>query len=158
MGNLNLLVAISISAGLVLALYAVQTTRSSGQKEEVESLQVTPTPTIDQPQPTSVSVTANQPSSKTESTENINWQYPNSTLLEKDGQLTFQSMDDTTTITNWYKERIKSLGLNATSFVQTKTNGNVLNKMVGSNGQTEIEVEVSKKNNQPEVLIVLDVQ
>jgi len=60
----------------------------------------------------------------------------------------FESNDDPDLITNWYKEKIKSLGMNSKSFVQTKTNGNVLNKLVGARGDKEIRVGIVKKNDE----------
>ena len=58
---------------------------------------------------------------------------------------------------DWYKEKIKALGMNTTSFVQTKTNGDVLNKLVGSRGQQKVEVEIIKNNREQEVKIKLNV-
>ena len=38
--------------------------------------------------------------------------------------------------------------MNSKSFVQTKTNGNVLNKLVGARGDKEIRVGIVKKNDE----------
>lgn len=74
------------------------------------------------------------------------WQYPGSTILAAtNSSLTLNANADTDTITNWYKEKIKASGANAKSFVTTKANDKVLNKLVGSNGKTEIRVEISKE-------------
>lgn len=84
--------------------------------------------------------------------------YPNSTpaSIDENG-LTLKSSDDSTAITDWYKNRIKSLGMNTTTFIDTNTNGNILNKLVGSDGKQQIAVEISKKSNQKEVGINLHV-
>jgi len=75
--------------------------------------------------------------------------YPSSRQLESsDTSFVFESNDDPDLITNWYKEKIKSLGMNSKSFVQTKTNGNVLNKLVGARGDKEIRVGIVKKNDE----------
>ena len=58
--------------------------------------------------------------------------------------LELTSSDDPDKITDWYKEKIRSLGFNSKSFVTTKSNDNVENKLVGSNGDLEIAVEIKK--------------
>lgn len=76
-------------------------------------------------------------------------QYPNSRQAgSNDASLIFESSDDPDLITNWYKEKIRNLGMNSKSFVQTKTNGNVLNKLVGARGDKEVRVEIVKKNDE----------
>lgn len=72
---------------------------------------------------------------------------------QENSNLELESLDDTQKITDWYKEKIRGMGMNAKSFVQTKANGKVLNKLVGSNGKKEIRVEISKENNQSTVKI-----
>ena len=59
---------------------------------------------------------------------------------------------------NWYKDKIKALGMNATSFVQTNTNDNVLNKLVAANNSQKVTVEISRSNSSSptSVSIVLD--
>lgn len=65
----------------------------------------------------------------------------------------YESMDDPDTITNWYKEKIRSFGMNTKAFVQTKTNGNVLNKLAAANGNREINIEITKKADESKVKI-----
>lgn len=84
------------------------------------------------------------------------FQYPNSRQTEtRENALTFESTDSPQFITDWYKEKIKAEGLNTTSFIQTNTNGNVLNKLAGANGSREIQVEITKKSDSPKVTITL---
>lgn len=74
-----------------------------------------------------------------------NYKYPNSKVVSSTSiSLTLESGDNPDTITNWYKDKIKSENMNVTSFVVTKTNDNVLNKLVGANGQKELRVEIKK--------------
>lgn len=88
-------------------------------------------------------------------TDNINdLQYPESKQISSD---TWESSDSPQTVTEWYKQKIQSLGMNTTSFVQTSTNGNVLNKLVGSDGKEEIEVQITKSNKAQGVEIKLNV-
>lgn len=83
------------------------------------------------------------------------WVYPNSTQLAT-GK--WQSSADPGVITNWYKSKIEALGTSAKSFVQTNTNGNVLNKLVAANGSSKVSVEISKgsADSQTSILVVLD--
>lgn len=80
--------------------------------------------------------------------------YPNSNQIGQDGNaITLESNDSANIITDWYKEKIKSIGMKATSFVQTSTNGNILNKLVGAKSNEKVEVEIKKKANESMVKI-----
>lgn len=83
------------------------------------------------------------------------WQYPNSTFA---GSGKWQSSDSPSQITNWYKDKIKMLGFNSTSFVQTNTNDNVLNKLAAAKNSSKVAVEISKSPSQTltSVSVVLD--
>ncbi|MCL5432525.1 MAG: hypothetical protein M1524_00205 [Patescibacteria group bacterium] len=129
----------------------------TSQKQQ-KAVSSTPTPTISKsPTPTVFNENQNQPSNsptpvanqnQNNSEQNEDLIYPGS-IKTKDsvGSLELESSDDTQLITDWYKEKIKGMGMNAKSFVQTKANEKILNKLVGSNGKTEIRVEISKENN-----------
>ncbi|MBI2022736.1 hypothetical protein HYS97_02725 [Candidatus Daviesbacteria bacterium] len=82
-----------------------------------------------------------------------NFVYPNSTSL---GSGVYESNDSPNIITDWYKEKIKSLGMSTTSFVQTSANDNVLNKLVGSDGKGEIRVEISRPADNSKTTIKLN--
>lgn len=99
------------------------------------------------PKPSAVSSPSVKPK---ESSLNLSdFDYPNSKETLNDGvTLKLESSDNPENITNWYKEKIRSLGMNAKSFVTTKTNDNVLNKLAGSGSSKEIKVEISKKSNE----------
>ncbi len=83
------------------------------------------------------------------------WAYPGSTSV---GDSKWQSNDPPQVITNWYKDKIKSQGMNATSFVQTNTNDNILNKLVGANGSMKVSVEITRASgiSQTSISVVLD--
>lgn len=166
-----LLVLILLTLIIISAAYLNQT---ASFKKEVASSSISPsfspTPTVTpfttlSPSPT---VTPNlEPANSASGNSNIqgisgsgtiNLQYPNSSLIkDEQRELTFISFDDPQVVTNWYKDQIKKKGMNVTSFVQTQTNGEVLNKLIGSNGQQKVEVEITKENNQKEVKIKLHV-
>lgn len=116
----------------------------------------TPTPTVFLPTQTP---TRSQSSGQVLQDENNNSGliYPNSTVIFETGNaIVLQSQDNPQTITDWYKQKIESLNLNAQSFVSTNTNGNILNKLVGTNREKEIRVEISKKANEAIVEIRVD--
>lgn len=80
--------------------------------------------------------------------------YPNSKInSQNNDSLNLESSDSPQTITDWYKNKIQGLGMSAKSFIQTNTNGNVLNKLVASNGRQETSVEITKSSGQNSVII-----
>lgn len=86
------------------------------------------------------------------------YKYPNSTITSSSANyLLLKSSEDSELITNWYRELIKSGGMNAKSFVSTKTNGNVLNKLVGADGTRQVRVEVSKPADQSTTTIEVNI-
>lgn len=73
------------------------------------------------------------------------FKYPGASINSQSGNfLEMDSLDNPDNITNWYKEKISSLGMNTKSFVVTKTNDNILNKLAGDNGSLEVVVEIKK--------------
>lgn len=85
-----------------------------------------------------------------------NFRYLNSKQIKDDGELVLESNDDPQAITGWYKEKIVNSGLNTTSFIQTNTNGQILNKLVGAGGGIQVRVEISKEANRPQTTIKVD--
>lgn len=58
--------------------------------------------------------------------------YPESVIVEQDeDSIYLTTSDEVETVTMWYEDMIKSLGLNINNFVRTEANGQVLNKMSG---------------------------
>jgi len=57
----------------------------------------------------------------------------------------------------WHKEKITSMGMNAKSFVQTNTNGNILNKLVSANGETKVSIEISKNGSEAQTKISINI-
>ena len=115
MRNLQLLVI------LVLIIFAISLIQKEGldskqtptptpiQSGPIETPAPSPTPNLLPPTPTSI------PSPQRDMSSFI---YPGSIILSQSGnEMTLQSTDDPQTITNWYKEKITSLGMNAKSFV-----------------------------------------
>lgn len=75
--------------------------------------------------------------------------YPNAKIVSENGNnITLESTDDANIITNWYKEKIRTLGMNAQAFSQTNTNGNILNKLTGARENKKIEVTITKSAGQ----------
>src|SRR5579859_3211560 len=129
-----------------LAFFYGHTGRQTSTLKSIASSSsgMSPTPTSPATPSPTVSPTVVQVSGSTNTSSSF--QYPNSTQTnQSNGQITFQSSDDPATITNWYKDKIKTLGLNVTTFVQTNTNNSILNTLRGANGSKSIDVEISKK-------------
>jgi len=120
----------------------------SQEKEEETSptpLAVSLTPTPKDPSPT-IKVSQNNLLSS--------YRYPNSVSInETSTTLSLESTDNTDIITDWFKAKIEESGANVKSFVKTKSNEKVLNKLVGSDGNFEIRVEISKETDTSKVII-----
>ena len=123
--------------------------RSEKNKTEDKLYQIpskTPTPASNAadatPTPVKTEDNINSPQVSTEITSFI---YPNSVNIRQNKDTSsMESSDQPQIITDWYKEKIKSMGMKATAFTQTTTNGNVLNKLAGANNSFAIVVEIRK--------------
>ena len=85
-----------------------------------------------------------------QSSENIEeLVYPNSEVVNKDSNtLNLRSFDDAKVITDWYKNVIKGKGFNMTTYVSTKANEKILNKLVGTGAKEKISVEIKRDDTQ----------
>ncbi|TSC88179.1 MAG: Uncharacterized protein G01um101416_202 [Microgenomates group bacterium Gr01-1014_16] len=81
------------------------------------------------------------------------WQYPGGSQISAG---VYESSDPSDKITDWYQDKIKQLGLNTKTFVRTKTNDRVLNKLVAAGISTEIRVEISKNPSDSLTRITVD--
>ena len=80
------------------------------------------------------------------------YKYQNSELIsESEGKMTLINTDNVDVITDWYKDRIKSRNINVKSFVKTKTNGDVLNKLAGASSDEEVNITI-KQNSESSVV------
>ena len=80
--------------------------------------------------------------------------YVNSSSTEK---LELESSDDPNKMTDWYKNKISSLGLHTQTFMKTNANGKVLNKLAGVNGSIEFQIEISKNTTDSRTKITITV-
>ena len=81
--------------------------------------------------------------------------YPGSQTVSAIDNAIVLTSDNPDDVTNWYKAKIKSQGMSVTSFVTTKTNNTVLNKLVGDDSNKKVEVEIKKNANDALVTITL---
>lgn len=81
--------------------------------------------------------------------------YPNATQIvnSSDSSVSLTSTDDTNTITNWYKEKLKNLNFHSTAVAQTNTNGNILNKLAAVNNNGQVQIEIRKNSGDASVTI-----
>jgi hypothetical protein len=81
--------------------------------------------------------------------------YPNAQVLENTGsRLRMTTTDPTDKVTEWYQSSFRNQGMKTTSFVKTKTNGNVVNKLAGASSGLQATVEITQSNNQPVNIVV----
>lgn len=71
------------------------------------------------------------------------------------GGNSYETSDGADTVTDWYRDQIVSRNMNVKTFVTTKTNGNVLNKLAGANGTIEINVEIEREEGSSKTTIRL---
>lgn len=107
-----------------------------------------PSPLLEEENPT--------PSNKKNQKDLNNFIYPNSYLVNtNEGVLIFETDDNPSKVTDWYKGKIKESGMKTTSFVQTNVNGNILNRMAGNNNENTISIEINKKSADSKVKIYI---
>ena len=150
---LVILLIIFFIAVLIQRNYSKDIRRESKNPSNTISPSVSPVPTsIPTLAPTARPTIL--PTSASGSTNINNFIYPNSQRISPGGNsIVLQSSDDPQAVTNWYKEKITGLGMNAKSFVQTNTNGNILNKLAGANKSINVSIEISKQNSESETVI-----
>lgn len=74
--------------------------------------------------------------------------YPNAKQKSTSNNvLILESTDDPRQITEWYKKQITKNGIKTKTFIQTKTNDTVLNKLVGTKNAQSITVIITQTNN-----------
>lgn len=83
--------------------------------------------------------------------------YPGSSVkLQTDKKLELQSSDLSDKITDWYKNKIREEDYNAKSFTQTKSNGNVFNKLSAAKVNDKIEISIKVGQSESNVTISVD--
>ena len=74
-------------------------------------------------------------------------QYPGSGILaEATNSARLESLDDSETITTWYKDKINAMGFTSKSFITANTNGNIENKFMATRDNQQLYIEVKKPN------------
>jgi hypothetical protein len=85
------------------------------------------------------------PNQQSPSVSILDFKYPNSQIVSSSSNsMSLESSDNSDSITEWYKGKIDSQGMNVKTFVKTKANDKVLNKLIGADGNKEISIEISK--------------
>lgn len=146
---------VGLSAILGIGLIFTQTDK----KAEVRDTGTKITPTQNYPK---VSEIVSSPSSKPikviKNTADVFWFYPNAQELESDqNELKLSSSDNPQVITDWYKNNIIFQGYSSKSFINTTSNGNTINQLVGSDGKREVDIEIKKQNNSSVTFITISV-
>ena len=130
------------------------------ETNESSNIQVIPEPSLTTSPttiPTPTPAIAEQNLSNSDSTIS-QFKYPGTKELSKtDNTLILESSDNPETITNWYKEKIRSENMNTKSFVTTKANDKVLNKLSAVGNGKNISIEISKEADQQVVRIEVNI-
>jgi len=127
----------------VVKQFTKKTIQNKSSVIKVEKSSPSPTPIIIKIQK---NTTPTEAVKENQSSVDSTWIYPNSKQTENSGNtFSLQSYDDPGKITDWYKQKIESMGMSAKSFVQTKANDNVLNKLAAASGNKKIDVEIEQK-------------
>lgn len=80
--------------------------------------------------------------------------YPDSVIVSSSSTtLSIETGDNPTEVTDWYKDAIAGENMSVTSFVTTSTNNNILNELVGADGEKEIRVEIEKGEGEERVRV-----
>ncbi len=163
-------VAIAIAAAvLVIGVLFSQKSRFITQEELPTSEVLSEEKVIEEDSPQEVPVSEDKssavatvtrmPTPTLNQTNLADYKYPNSQVVSSTGDsLLLNSTDASETITDWYKEKIRGEGMKVKTFVTTKTNNNVLNKLVGADGEKEIRIEIKKEagSNTVEISVTAD--
>lgn len=127
---------------------SIKTDDSSENNENMDESTPQPTATVTPtaiPVPT-VTATATPTPIKTPSLDfssQNQWVYPGSS----GNPAKYVVKSSTVEVTSWYKNKFKEMGFRTTSAIETRTNGNVLNKLVASSGTTTVSVEIKSSDN-----------
>lgn len=122
----------------------IKPSTSAAQSKVDSKVEVKITPPAPPPTP--------QPPTSNSNTDDL--KYPNSSKQEDNK---FQTGDHPDAVTNWYKEKINQMKMSSKSFVTTKTNEKVLNKLVAADGNKEIKVTISREENSSNTIIEITV-
>ncbi len=123
---------------------------ASGQVAAAKIEAASPSPwvvVVPFPSPAILKTTAPSPIAKSPNSSSSidNFIYSNASINSKSpSAASLESSDSPSAITDWYKNKLNSLGFNATSFVMTNSNNNVLNKLVVAKNGQEVRVEIKK--------------
>lgn len=152
-----LLVLIIILLSIILAQRlntknVATTTNSVLEEQEDEVIETTS-------EPTQSPIPLNSYSENVTNDELEAFIYPNATRQSvSQSTVILQSTDDISTITDWYEDKIKDMGLQTKTFVRTNSNGTVLNRLVGSRSSYELSVELRKNADSPQSTITLTIK
>ncbi len=120
----------------------------------------TPNPTSEPtPSPTEFPLSSPGPQSSAPTNQSIilSYRYPGSTILTQNpSHLELKSSESPNKITEWYKSKIKSLGLTTHSMSSTSTNDNILNVMAAAGNNSQVKIEIKKQSEEQNTVIKVD--
>ena len=115
------------------------------EKEEIGTAE--PKTTVSSTEKSSVVASPPLPTITQSPSSLVEYHYPEAEIIESsENSLILRSSGEPGIIADWYKEKINGRGMKTKTFIETNTNGNVLNKLVGANGREEIRIEIQKNS------------
>lgn len=85
------------------------------------------------------------------------WKYPNAKVESEGKVLVMSSNDDADKITNWYKDKVMSLGYSTRNSIKTSSNGVVKNLLQVVNKERSVSIEISKPHSDATVTIEVEI-
>jgi hypothetical protein len=87
------------------------------------------------------------------SEDGLSGYYPGAVVESRNGTtVTLRSTDSAEIITEWYEAYIKNNNMTTKTFVKTKTNGVVQNKLTGVSNTDEIAVDIQKEQDSDTII------
>lgn len=125
----------------------------------VMGIQTSPTATPSRPPPSPTPHPTNAPTGESPMSLSLSdLLYPSAKILSRtDTTLAMESASEAQTITDWYKDTLKTSGYSTRSFVQTKANDVVKNVLVVAGKNTQIRVSIDKPDASSLVSIVVTI-
>lgn len=128
----------------------VNTSKETAKKTATPTNSPTQTPT-----PTEIIVIATTTPTIPEGRGGIDsFIYPESTIESREeNELELKVYADIDQITNWYKERLKSIYSSINTFTQTSSSGKVMVKLVSVDSKSRISIDITRKQTDSEIEI-----
>jgi len=150
---LILVVAIATRGGVPPVTGQQEEVLSESTAEPSATAEPTPSPTLEPtiiPTSTASATPRVQPTPTNSPDQASGWVYPGSSVTSLSPVLQMTVTADQKAVTDWYKSRIQTMGMNTTSFIVTSTNEKIYNKLVATGAGKKVDVIIERNStNEP---------